>query len=603
LNEETETLKKTILGRNPNTHMNIFMKNSMHSQRISQRFLSSAIVATLLWSIAGTSLAASIWNPTLLVNTESFNTIDDGDGTTPIQMRFGDTLGETITFNRTALWRFEFSQSVYVKGNITATGSLSIKGAMSGSSLHVDNAVDVNGGISGSGTLRIEGAAAFGNTIRLNNVTYTFPFGDGISSGMVLKTNAAGQLSWSTDLNTNAQTICATGQYLDGDGNCVDVIEETEMDSMSELETQVGSVNILTSGELDSLLELQTLIGDISLLNQTNADNRYVNQSGDTMTGALQIRPTTAGQAALEVAGTASGRVLSFSERLTGSGNVFIRTLIDSVTAFQVLDNDGGNPVFNIDTTNERVGIGTAAPETALEVIGTISGSTIAASNSLTSSGTLAVEGNAAFGGTIKLNGVAYTFPGGAGNNGQVLTTSGNGTLTWSEPSVGIGSGGVLFLSPEYPNAVYVGSGSSYIGQLSAAYDATNKENYYHWITSKTTPLQEYTIAVRVRVPDNFSAWDANQPVQLRYRTGTADNTENLVSIRMQDTAGAWVPLTGNENLAAASWTTANITGPQTEGHTFTPTGYITLFIKLATKSTGSADAGFINLNWETSAP
>jgi len=141
------------------------------------------------------------------------------------------------------------------------------------------------------------------------------------------------------------------------------------------------------------------------------------------------------------------------------------------------------------------------------------------------------------------------------------------------------------------------------VGRLSAAYDSTNKENYYHWVSSKTTPLQEYTIAVRVRVPDNFSAWDANQPIQLRYRTGTALNTDNLVSLRMQDTAGAWVTLSNNENLAATGWTTATITGPQTGAYTFTKTGYITLFIKLATKSTGSADVGFINLNWETSAP
>lgn len=40
----------------------------------------------------------------------------------------------------------------------------------------------------------------------------------------------------------------------------------------------------------------------------------------------------------------------------------------DSTTFFQILDADGGNPVFNVDSTNERVGIGTNAPSGVLEI-------------------------------------------------------------------------------------------------------------------------------------------------------------------------------------------------------------------------------------------
>ena len=42
----------------------------------------------------------------------------------------------------------------------------------------------------------------------------------------------------------------------------------------------------------------------------------------------------------------------------------------DSTTFFQVLDAGGGTPVFNVDTTNERVGIGTDAPEVEFHVVG-----------------------------------------------------------------------------------------------------------------------------------------------------------------------------------------------------------------------------------------
>jgi len=188
-------------------------------------------------------------------------------------------------------------------GTAAPETALEVTGTASGDLLHAQK------DLSSSGTLAIEGNAAFGGTIKLNGINYTFPAADGTASGKVLKTNAAGQLSWSTDNDSGTNSITAP-----------------------------------------------------------TAEGMFVNQGGDTMTGALQIRPTTLGEAELEVAGTASGKILSFGTRLTGSGNVSIRTLTDSTTAFQVLDNDGGNPVFNIDTVNERVGIGTTSPTNSLDV-------------------------------------------------------------------------------------------------------------------------------------------------------------------------------------------------------------------------------------------
>lgn len=46
----------------------------------------------------------------------------------------------------------------------------------------------------------------------------------------------------------------------------------------------------------------------------------------------------------------------------------YFQPSIDSTTAFQILDADGGTPIFNIDSTNERVGIGNASPYVNLEV-------------------------------------------------------------------------------------------------------------------------------------------------------------------------------------------------------------------------------------------
>ncbi|MDD5056214.1 MAG: hypothetical protein PHZ00_08195, partial [Candidatus Peribacteraceae bacterium] len=226
---------------------------------------------------------------------------------------------------------------------------------------------------------------------------------------------------------------------------------------------------------------------------------------------------------------------------------------------------------------------------------------TLDVSSNLAASGTLSVTGAASFGSTVKLNGQTYTFPTTNGDANQVLTTDGDGTLSWVSKGIGVGSGGVFSISPEYPDAVYTASGSAYIGQLTYDYDATNKENYYRWTSSKET-LQDYWIVVRVRVPDNFSTWDNVRPIQFRYRTTSADTDVNSVSIRLLDTAGAAVALTGGEKIAATDWATATITGPEAAG-TFTPGSFITVFVKVVTTVAGSADAGYINLNWETTAP
>jgi len=124
------------------------------------------IVVGLL--ILGTTVshatAASSWNPTLLVNTESFSTIDDGDSTTNIELRFGDSLGEKLYYNRSES-RFQLTRGLFIQGNLTATGSLSIKGSMSGTSLRVDHNADIWGNLTVSGSSVIDGATTINSTL------------------------------------------------------------------------------------------------------------------------------------------------------------------------------------------------------------------------------------------------------------------------------------------------------------------------------------------------------------------------------------------------------------------------------------------------------
>ncbi len=71
-------------------------------------------------------IAASSWAPTLIVNTEAFQVIDDADSEADVVIKFGDTLAKTLTYERTA-GRFRFNDD------------LSVVGSISGSSLTIDD--------------------------------------------------------------------------------------------------------------------------------------------------------------------------------------------------------------------------------------------------------------------------------------------------------------------------------------------------------------------------------------------------------------------------------------------------------------------------------
>ncbi|KKL60706.1 hypothetical protein LCGC14_2202630, partial [marine sediment metagenome] len=53
---------------------------------------------------------------------------------------------------------------------------------------------------------------------------------------------------------------------------------------------------------------------------------------------------------------------------IQSTGDLVFQPTVDSTTAWQWLDADGGTPVLNIDTTNERVGIGIVSPETDFHI-------------------------------------------------------------------------------------------------------------------------------------------------------------------------------------------------------------------------------------------
>jgi hypothetical protein len=491
--------------------------------------------------------SASSWGPTLLVNTESFQIIDDGDGTTDIELRFGDSVNEKIYWDK-ANALFRFSDDLHADGNLTASGTLTIEGAT-----------------------RLKGATTITNTL-----------------------DTTGAITTDADLTINEDNGATDATITFGNDAATETLKFSDTSNAFEFSDDVNATgNFAGSGTLT--------IEGIATLNGATTINSTLDATGNITTdGTLQINDDDTGSATLTFGNDAGDETIIFND----STNEF--DISDDVNVTGTFDTTGNITTDANLTINEDNGgadaVFTFGNDAGAETI-TFSDT----SNKFELSDDLAVQGNLSgstltIDGNVNLRSVTYSFPTSQGGSNTFLKNDGSGNLSWAATTVSNSSGSIISLSPEYPNAVYFGSGSSKVGVLSASGGiADGNDNYYVWASSKAT-LQDYWISTRIRVPDTFSVWDPVKALQFRYKTGNASAAVNHMTIRLIDTAGSEVALTGGGGLASTSWATANITGPESSG-TYTAGEYVTILVKLSTTSSGTAKAGFLELNWETVIP
>lgn len=627
--------------------------------------------------------AVSSWNPTLLVNTESFQTIDSGGGGDR-ELRFGNTTTEKLIYDVTNA-RFTFTRDLRIQGNVTATGALVVKKAISGASLVIDgNASFAHSGviITPVGETKLEvvgtlsGSTVFGTNSLRSSGSLVW---EGQASGAALYIGGTFEGAGLSSCNGALQKLlwnATTKRFecgVDDSGSAFTQNAADERYVRTAGDTMTGALTIDVAGEGTTALSVSGafIFNDSGLNNDarfegdTDANLVFVDASTDrvgigtaTPKSKLDVVGTLSG-AALRVSGaaeihgplavtgairtdsdltinddqTAADAILTFGQPSTNETLTFSNSngrfeFSDDVHATGNISADGNFTInadqtaanavltFGSDGTNETITFANTADRFEVSddfsVLGALSGSSLwvdgnaTVRGSLAASGAIRTEGNLSgstltVDGALTLRGQTYNAPTSQTANG-FLKTDGNGNLSWTT-SLGSSSGNLLSLHPEYPGAVYFQSGSTYVGQLTLSGGTTGLENSYEWTSTQAT-TQDYWISVRFRIPDNFSSWDVVAPIQFRYKTGVASSANNHLTVRLRDTAGSFVTLTGGSTLANTSWTTATITGPQSSG-TWTPKGYATVYVKLAANSTAGANAaaGFLNLNFETTAP
>ncbi len=267
------------------------------------------------WGTAGQALTSGGGSGKLM----SWATISGGGGGTTntgglmliFDNRYVNTLGDTMTGNL-----------LISQANLTASGA------------------------------RIDGA------ITLNGVTYTFPYGDGSASGKVLKTNSAGQLSWSTDNDSAAagiNAVTAEGMFVNQGG---DSMTGSLTNTKSVIARNLAASTLQSCDTIDSTSTGMLVCGtDLNGLTwgqiQTLADPQYVNVGGDTMTGALKVRGALSG-ATLQI--NALSACTNLQTNVAGllacnTSDYLLQTEADTESELETLLTD----VTNVYTDNDTV--------------------------------------------------------------------------------------------------------------------------------------------------------------------------------------------------------------------------------------------------------
>ncbi|MEE8234216.1 MAG: hypothetical protein V3R41_06015 [Gammaproteobacteria bacterium] len=152
--------------------------------------------------------------------------------------------------------------------------------------------------------------------------------------------------------------------------------------------TVVSDVALLVKGVVSQTAHLVRIVdssdavrwsifpdGDVFINGQIRIDT-----AEDTFNG-IRIKGSSPTQSAdlIRVLNSASALLFTIGE----DGSALFQNDANTLTSFQILDADGGTPIFNVDTNNERVGIGTASPFRTLHVSGDALFRPIANANSI----------------------------------------------------------------------------------------------------------------------------------------------------------------------------------------------------------------------------
>lgn len=173
------------------------------------------------------------------------------------------------------------------------------------------------------------------------------------------------------------------------------------------------------------------------------------------------------------------------------------------------------------------------------------------------------------------------------------------GAIPWSSISSGNHS---MDLYPEYPGAVWTtslrgaaSSGNNTVvrstGQDVVSYVARN----YYEATSAETSLQDYYVAVRFTLPEDFGAWSSGNAIQIEYRTESGISINSHVDIYIYKSGIADL-VANSEANSSTSWSTAVIDSSALGS--WSSGDVVEIYLKLETRNDYYTRIGRIRFNY-----
>ena len=263
------------------------------------------------------------YNGTEFISAGAQLTIQQNAGDTIIT---GDTLPQGLAVSDTPTF-----------AGVNLTGGMSVASGGTGSSSFTQNGILYG---NGSGDLQVTSAPAAGQILV------------GSTGGAPTFRTISGDIS-----------VSSTG------------VTSLSVNSVGALELQATGITAGTYGSATDLVSLVidadgriTGVTEFSIASLGAGD---ILQNGNTFGATMTIGTNDSESLVLETSGFPR-LTIDASGAMTLQGTATFQNAADSTSGFQILDQDGGTPVFNVDTTNERVGIGTATPGVQLDVAGAI---------------------------------------------------------------------------------------------------------------------------------------------------------------------------------------------------------------------------------------